>query len=207
MLVLAVLIMLNVIASGFLLSRARGERAVESISTQSVSLAECRLAPIRQQPPVREAVRWRRGRPFRWTMWPTPAGPLKPYESKVRTAVEQTPCCGCSAGKRQVVGLPGAREDRPIGPVHYLCRVWAAGALPASRAGPGLRRDVQTFCAIDQGADRFPVALQVTASVMDIFVICRPADEPKRIHVEPALLTYLTEEPPARPARRRGRAS
>lgn len=149
--------MLNVIASGFLLSRARGERAVESISTQSVSLAECRLAPIRQQPPVREAVRWRRGRPFRWTMWPTPAGPLKPYESKVRTAVEQTPCCGCSAGKRQVVGLPGAREDRPIGPVHYLCRVWAAGALPASRAGPGLRRDVQTFCAIDQGADAFPL--------------------------------------------------
>jgi hypothetical protein len=37
MLVLAVLIMLNVISLGFLLSRAPGERAVESTSTQSVS--------------------------------------------------------------------------------------------------------------------------------------------------------------------------
>ena len=50
-----------------------------------------------------------------------------------------------------MAGLPVTDEDRPVGPVHRLGRVGAAGSLPASRAGPRLRRDVQALCAGDQG--------------------------------------------------------
>ena len=54
-------------------------------------------------------------------------------------------------GDRHVAGLPVTHEDRPVGPVHRLCRAWPAGSLLASRGGPRLCRDVQTLCASDQG--------------------------------------------------------
>ena len=47
--------------------------------------------------------------------------------------------------------FPVTYEDRPVGTVHHPGRVWAAGSLLASRAGPRLRRDVQALCAGDQG--------------------------------------------------------
>jgi len=47
-------------------------------------------------------------------------------------------------------GLPVTHQDRPVQPVHGLCRAWAARSLPASRARPRLRPDVQTFCGGDQ---------------------------------------------------------
>jgi hypothetical protein len=56
-----------------------------------------------------------------------------------------------------VIGLPGAREDRPIGPVHYLCRVWAAGAFTGFACWTGLQRDVQTFVLLIKGLTAFPL--------------------------------------------------
>src|SRR5215213_5998446 len=90
-------------------------------------------------------------RPFSWWIHPTRPGPSKPFESKVGTALERHLSAGAALGGRQVAELPVIHEDRPVGPLHHLCRVWAAGSLPASRAGPRLRRDVQTLCASAQG--------------------------------------------------------
>jgi len=53
-------------------------------------------------------------------------------------------------GNRHVDRIPGTHEDRPFGAVHRWCRVWAAGSLPASYAGPRLRRDIQTLCTSDR---------------------------------------------------------
>ena len=58
---------------------------------------------------------------------------------------------GAALGGGQVAGFPVTYEDRPVGPVHYPGRVWAAGSLLASRAGPGLRRGVENLCGSDQG--------------------------------------------------------
>ena len=65
LLVLAVLVILNVVWLGLLLSRAPGERAVESTSTRSATPADCRRALVRHQPPTLGTVR-PRARPFRW---------------------------------------------------------------------------------------------------------------------------------------------
>jgi hypothetical protein len=54
-------------------------------------------------------------------------------------------------GRRQVAGFPVTHQDRPVGPVHRLCRVGAAGSSPASRAQPRLRRDLEPLCGSDQG--------------------------------------------------------
>ena len=52
---------------------------------------------------------------------------------------------GAALGGRQVAGPPVTHKDQPDGPVHRLCRVGATGSLPASRARPRLRRNVQTL--------------------------------------------------------------
>jgi hypothetical protein len=49
------------------------------------------------------------------------------------------------------VAFPVAREDRPVGPLHHLRRVWTAGSLPALCARSQLPCDVQNYCASNQG--------------------------------------------------------
>ena len=44
--------------------------------------------------------------------------------------------------------FPVTHEDRPVRPVHYLCRIWAAELLPASLPRPRLRREGQTFVLV-----------------------------------------------------------
>ena len=51
-------------------------------------------------------------RPFSWRIQPTPPSPSKPFDTKVRTAVEQTPFCGWSAG-REASGRPSRYPPRP----------------------------------------------------------------------------------------------
>ena len=51
-------------------------------------------------------------RPFSWRIQPTPPSPSKPFKSKVRTAVEQTPPCGCSAW-REASGWTSRCPPRP----------------------------------------------------------------------------------------------
>jgi hypothetical protein len=196
-----------VIALGFLLSRARGERAVESISTKCepggvsssgdpAAASGPRSGSVEEGETIQVDDVADSGRPFETVRI------QGTYRGGADTLLRVQ---RWEEGKWLAFPVP-ARTDQS-GQFTTYVEFGQPGRLPASRAGPGLRRDVQTFCAIDQGADRFPVALQVTVSVMGIFVICRPADEPKRIRIEPVLLTYLTEEPPARLARRLGRAS
>jgi hypothetical protein len=112
LLVLAVLVILNVVWLGYLLSRAPG--VIGRWSPPPVRLrrlADWRRAPVRHQPPTLGTVR-RRRRLFGWTIWPTPPGPSKPFESKVRITVEQTPFCECSAG-RKASGWPSRYPPRP----------------------------------------------------------------------------------------------
>ena len=128
--------------------------------------AQCRRPPVRRQhltldrqlrPRLRAPARTpdlvrRKRRPFSWRTRSSPPSPSKPLRSEVRTAAEQTPSCGCSAGRAEpVAGLPVTDEDRPVRPVHRVRRVGAAGSVPASRAGPRLRREVRNLCAGDQG--------------------------------------------------------
>ena len=54
-----------------------------------------------------------------------------------------------------MTGLPATYEDRPIGPVHHLCRIRAAELLPASLARPRLWREGQHLCARDHGLSAF----------------------------------------------------
>ena len=150
LLVLAVLVILNVVSFGLLLSRAPGEPAVESTSTQSATPGGLSSSAGPSPPRARE--RFGGGadhsvggfRRLRQAL-PNRSNPrYVPRWSRHLSA-------GAALGGWQVAGLPGTHQDRPVGPVHRLCRAWAAGSLPASRAGPRLRRDVQTLCAGDHG--------------------------------------------------------
>jgi hypothetical protein len=71
LLVLLVLVILNVVVLGFLLSRAPGERAVESTSTQIATPGGVSSSAGRSAASELGAVR-RMGRPFSWRIWPTP---------------------------------------------------------------------------------------------------------------------------------------
>jgi hypothetical protein len=129
--VLALLVILNVVWLGLLLSRAPGDLAVESTSTQSATPVPRRRAPVRHEPPTRgrrlrprhrepaatPALVRRSRRPFSWRIRPVPPGPSKPFVFKVRTAVEQIPFCGCSAG-REASGWTSRYPPRPISPAN-----------------------------------------------------------------------------------------
>src|SRR5687767_8075140 len=100
--VLLVLVILNLVSLGVLVSRP-GELAAESTSTQSATpgaLSSATPAPVR-----------RRRRPYSWRTQPTPPGPSKPFESKVATGVEQRPSAGAALAGRPVAGIPVTYED------------------------------------------------------------------------------------------------
>jgi hypothetical protein len=149
LLVLLVLVILNVVVLGFLLSRAPGERAVESTSTQIATPGGVSSSAGRSAASELGAVR-RMGRPFSWRIWPTPPGPSKPFESKVRTRVGQRPSCVCSAG-REASAWP-SRYPRKLTSRAGSPPMWnLINRVVTTRAGPQLRCDVQTLCVGDQG--------------------------------------------------------
>ena len=83
---------------------------------------------------------------------------------------------GAALGEAPVAGLPATHQDRPVGPVHRLRRVGRAGSLLASRAGPQLRRDVQTLSAHDQGlttAGYQPPGLRTESSLAKTMTLSR----------------------------------
>jgi hypothetical protein len=150
-LVLAVLVIINLVWLGILLSRAPGERAVESASTQSAtpsgfssSAGPSPTSDPRNGSAEGETIQVEEvadsARPFQTVRNPG----YVPRWSRHISA-------GAALRGRQVAGLPATHQDQPVRRVHRLCRVWEAGSLPAARAGSQLRRDVQTLCPNDQG--------------------------------------------------------
>ena len=142
LLVLAVLVILNVVWLGLLLSRAPGERAVESTSTQSATPGgfSSSAGPSPTSDP-RNGSAEERDHSVGGRSGLCQALRNRSYPGYVPRWSRHL-FAGAALGGRQVAGLPVTHQDRPVGPVHRLCRVWAAGSLPASRAGPRLWRDV-----------------------------------------------------------------
>jgi len=99
LLLLALLVILNVVWLGLLLSRASDERVGQSSTSQSATPAGVSRAVVRHQPPTLGMARRRSIRPLSWKTQPTPRSPSKPFRSRVRIAVEEIPFSGSSAGR------------------------------------------------------------------------------------------------------------
>jgi hypothetical protein len=131
-------------ASLFATSRDRGLTA-QSVPTVTASATETVTKPTSEpsnqstdirgeEPTIQLEVLADSARPFQ----PVPIEGI--YRGRPETFA------GAALGARRVAGLSGAREARPVGPVHRFVEFGAAGSLPASPAGPPWR-NVQDLCA------------------------------------------------------------
>ena len=134
LLVLAVLVIRNVVCLGLLLSRAPGEPAVESTSTRSATpggLSSSAGSVIRH-PRSGSA----EGETIQLEDLADSAKPFQPVRIQGTYRGGGHTFLRVQRGREASGWTSRTHEDRPVGPLHRLCRVWAAGSLPASRAGP-----------------------------------------------------------------------